>query len=276
MARRKNKRNPKKTLASQADRYVLYQRSVQSPEVESKFFDRVFRSEFGRKPMVLREDFCGTAAVCADWVSTHSERTAYGVDLDPDPLAWGEKHNLGPLSEERRSRVKLIQDDVRTAKCPKAEVLAAQNFSYFLFETRPTMLEYFKTARRNLAREGLMVLDVLGGWEIYEEDREEITEHDDFDYVWDLKRYDPITGHADYEIHFRFPDGSELEKAFLYSWRQWGLPELRELLDDAGFSRTDVYWEGTDRKTGEGNGVYRKRDHGESDPAWVCYLVAVK
>ena len=32
----------------------------------------------------------------------------------------------------------------------------------------------------------------------------------------------------------------------------------------------------TDKKTGEGNGVYRKRERGDADPAWIVYLVAWK
>jgi hypothetical protein len=45
---------------------------------------------------------------------------------------------------------------------------------------------------------------------------------------------------------------------------------------EAGFRRADVYWEGTDSKTGKGNDVYRRREHAESDPAWVAYVVGVK
>jgi len=51
---------------------------------------------------------------------------------------------------------------------------------------------------------------------------------------------------------------------------------VRELLAEAGFRRTDVYWECKNRRTGRGNDVYRKRKHAESDPSWVAYVVAVK
>jgi len=53
------------------------------------------------------------------------------------------------------------------------------------------------------------------------------------------------------------------------------VPELREILEDAGFSKTEVYWEGTDRKTGEGNDVFSKRETAHDDPAWIAYLVAL-
>jgi len=50
-------------MAALADKFELYVRSVQSPDVEVAFFDRAFRGRYGRRPQVLREDFCGTAAV---------------------------------------------------------------------------------------------------------------------------------------------------------------------------------------------------------------------
>ena len=77
-------------------------------------------------------------------------------------------------------------------------------------------------------------------------------------------------------IHFAFPDGSRLKKAFTYDWRLWTLPEIRELLDEAGFSRITVYWEGIDKKTGEGNGKYKPATVGEADPGWIVFITAEK
>ena len=274
MAKKKNKGGP--PLADKADKYALYQESVQSPEVDVHFFERVFRREYNRIPLLLREDFCGTAAVCGKWVASKRERTAIGVDLDPEPLAWGKAHNLAPLSDEARSRVTLLEADVRDQASVKAEVIGAQNFSFFGFHTRPQLLEYFRAAHRNLAAEGVLVLDVMGGAETYEEDHEEITEYSGFDYVWDQRRFDPITSHCDFAIHFRFKDGSALDNAFKYDWRLWTIPEIREVLAEAGYSRSDVYWESTDSDSGEGNGIYVRRDHAEADPAWVAYVVGFK
>ena len=54
------------------------------------------------------------------------------------------------------------------------------------------------------------------------------------------------------------------------------IPEVRELLADAGFTRTDVYWEGAD-EDGEGTGQYSRLDSLQGDEgAWVSYIVAVK
>jgi hypothetical protein len=272
------KKSPSKraaTMAAAADKYDLYIRSVQSPDVEVAFFDRAYRARFGRRPLHLREDFCGTAAVCYDWVKSLPGRTAVGVDLDAEPLAWGANRFGAGLSDEQASRLRLVHGDVRTTNT-KAEIVAAQNFSYFCFETRDLLRSYFRHVRRCLADDGMLVLDVLGGSEVIESDREETTSHGKFTYVWDAVDFDPISHHCRFAIHFRFKDGSELRNAFRYEWRLWTLPELRELLAEAGFSSSDVFWEGTDRETGEGNGVYRKRERGDADPAWVVYLVAWK
>ncbi len=263
------------TMAANADKYDLYIQSVQSPDVEVAFFDRAFRNYYGRKPMTLREDFCGTAAVCYDWVKSHPERRAIGVDLDPEPLAWGAKRFGDALKDDQAARVSIVHGDVRSTNL-KAEVVAAQNFSYFCFETRDELRAYFRHVRRCLPAEGILVLDALGGSEVMEDDREEETSFGKFKYVWHQVDFDPISHHCRYAIHFRFKDGSELKNAFRYEWRLWTLPELRELLAEAGFAGSDVYWETTDRETGEGSGVYRKRDRGDADPAWIVYIVAWK
>ena len=77
-----------------------------------------------------------------------------------------------------------------------------------------------------------------------------------------------------FHIHFRCADGSTLEEAVTYDWRLWTLPEVRELLLEAGFQRADVYWEG--EKRGRPSGVYRRRVSADPDPAWVAYVGGVK
>jgi hypothetical protein len=261
--------------ASCSDKFALYQQSVQEPESNCRFYDRIFKQIYDRRPQLLREDFCGTAAVCCQWVKTHPAGVAHGYDLDQPTLDWGRKHNIAMLSPEEETRVKLVCQDVREVKGPKADLISAENFSYFIFVTRDELRSYFISARRNLAREGLLVLDIMGGAEVYEEQREEERKFGSFNYVWENHRFDPITNFCTYFIHFRFKDGSQLYRAFRYDWRQWSIPEVRELLLEAGFRRANVYWEGTG-KNGQGNGVYRLCRSAESDPAWVSYIVGVK
>ena len=264
-------------MASRADRYDLYQRSVQSPEHEVAFFRRVFATTYGRRARLLREDFCGAGVVSCEWVRSHRERRAIGIDIDPVPLAWGREHNVARLPASARQRVALERGDARRIVGPKADLVAAQNFSFQCFKTRPDLKRYFKAAHGNLARQGLLCLDLMGGAELLADDRpEEVKSFRRFKYVWEQKRFDPITHDCEFFIHFRFPDGSALERAFHYRWRLWTIPEIRELLVEAGFRRADVYWEDTDRRTGKGNDTYRRRERAESDAAWICYIVAVK
>ena len=64
-----------------------------------------------------------------------------------------------------------------------------------------------------------------------------------------------------------------MKRAFTYEWRLWTLPEIRELLAEAGFSRSTVYWEDRDAN-GDGTNTYRPRAHARQEPAWVAYIVA--
>lgn len=263
-------------IADTADKYQLYQQAVQCPPAEVELFVRAYRKAYRREPLLLREDFCGTAAVSCAWVASHRRREAWGVDLDPEPLQWGEERNLSQLKPSAQQRVELRVGDVRTVQTPKVDVLAAQNFSFYIFKRRAEVIDYFRVARESLAEEGIFVLDVFGGPDAISEDRREKRHCSGFEYVWDQQRFDPITHECVFHIHFGFADGSKLKRAFTYEWRWWSIPEVREMLDEAGFRRSRVYWEGTDERTGEGNGVFRRRAHAPSDPAWVAYVVGIK
>jgi cyclopropane fatty-acyl-phospholipid synthase-like methyltransferase len=270
------KSRKKKTLAEKADRHVLYEKSVQNVAEEYKFVSKTFRKLRGRRPKSVREDFCGTASMCCEWVRRSKENTAIGVDVDPDVLSWGRQHNLSRLKPEARLRVSLLQEDVYKVKTEKpVDVVLAMNFSYQLFMTRKKLGGYFRKVRKALAKDGILFMDAFGGYEAYREIREK-RKYKGFKYIWEHARYNPIDGNMLCHIHFGFPDGSKLKKAFTYDWRLWSLPELRELLDEAGFSKVTVYWEGTDPKTGEGDNIYSPATVGDADPGWVCFLVAEK
>jgi len=281
-SKHKTAKPPKHSLAEQADRYALYGLSVQEPANEAEFFTRTYKKINGREPRVLREDFCGTHAVCCEWVKLHPSNKAYGIDLDPEPLNWG-KENLQPkLTDNQRSRLKLHLDDVRSKAEVKADVLAAQNFSFFLFKTREALRDYFKHAHANLAPKGIMVMDMMGGSDCHIEDHEDVRviESDlpgykKFKYIWEQNRFNPITADGLFHIHFRFKDGSSLEKAFTYDWRFWTLPELKELLLEAGFSDVTVYWEVLD-EDGEETGEFEPATEAPADPSWIAYVVARK
>ena len=270
---RKRRRRRRPSLALRADRYALYERAVQEPCGDVLRVRRMFERAYGRPPQLLREDFCGTAAFAAAWVRARRDHCAVAVDLDPEPLAWGRRHHVSKLRPDQAARLALVLGDVRSVRTPKVDVTVAFNFSYFLFATRRELLRYFRSARAGLRREGVLVLDAYGGPDSMER-REERRRVGSFTYVWDQDRFDPITHDATCHIHFEFRDGTRLSRAFSYHWRLWTVPELRDLLAEAGFSRTTVYWEGTDLAANEPNGVFRPREHAEDDPAWIAYLVA--
>ena len=96
-----------------------------------------------------------------------------------------------------------------------------------------------------------------------------------YSYVWETKRFSPVTHEGLWTISFKFPDGSVMKDAFKYDWRLWTIPELRSALEDAGFKETLVYWEEGD-EDGDGNGVYYPTEVGENDHSWVSYVMGHK
>ena len=221
----------------------------------------------------MREDFCGTALFCSTWVKSQKDRTAVGVDISPSVLKWGQEHNIAPLGDAAE-RVTLLQQDVLDPVKGTFDTCVAFNFSYWCFKERRLLVEYFKKVRKCLATDGVFFLDAYGGYESYEPDLEEPRKVEGgFTYIWHQDKVCPITGNILNHIHFEFKDKSKLRKAFSYDWRLWTLPELRELLVEAGFSAVTTYWEDADAD-GEGTGVYRPRKTVVNEAGWVAYLVA--
>ncbi len=82
--------------AKPADRYDLYQLSVNSAEEYVPFLRKAYRRIRGGDPLHLREEFCGTALLCSEWIRSNRSATAEGYDNDPEPLAWGRERNIAP------------------------------------------------------------------------------------------------------------------------------------------------------------------------------------
>ncbi|MCE9620427.1 MAG: class I SAM-dependent methyltransferase [Planctomycetes bacterium] len=249
--------------------------AVQTPVDEVKFIDRIFASINGRLPKTFREDFCGTHILSSAWVLQRPANTAYGVDLDPEVLAWGRERRARQLSAKALRRLRTVQGNVLTHEGPKVDVVAAFNFSYYIFKKRAELLRYFKFARTQLARGGVFFLDCYGGYESFSQQKEE-RHLDGFTYVWETEKYNPISGEVLNHIHFKFPDRTRIRKAFTYDWRLWTIPELKELLAESGFKRSTVYWEGTNHLTGSGNGKFRADTQGEACAGWIAYIAAEK
>jgi SAM-dependent methyltransferase len=276
----KNEKAPTPTMADLADPHDLYQKSVQSPDNDMELLSDYFKEYTGKFLRHFREDFCGTAYLSAYFVTQHSKNQALGVDLDWPTLNWGIKHNISTLTPDQQQRVSLVNDNVLDVQRPRVQMIAALNFSYMVFHDRPTLLQYLTNAKESLQPGGLMVLDIWGGSEsqVLQEEQREIENSEDenigdFIFTWDQDTFDPLTHLYTTRIHFSFTDGSEIRNAFVYDWRLWTIPEVTELMAEAGFQDIHVLWEGTDPETNEGTQTYHRAEKGDADLAWIAYIV---
>jgi len=283
LAKRRTQKSPKgPKMAQLADRHDLYQKSVQGPDSDIPFFAYHYENYTGKKLRDFREDFCGTAALASYFVTEHPENRAMGVDLDWPTLNWGIKHNVSCLTPGQQQRLTLVHGNVLDHHPSKAQMTVAMNFSYMVFKERPTLLKYFKRAKKSLRPEGLFMVDIWGGSEsfVLQEEPREVENPDDdligdFTFIWDQDVFDPATHFYTTRIHFAFEDGSELRDAFVYDWRLWTMPEVMELMREAGFADVHFLWEGTNRRTGEGTNTYHRLAKGEADTAWIAYVIGI-
>jgi len=256
------------------DKYEYYSRSVQSPDADVSFMHDTYKEIRGKKPKILREDFCAAFANCCSWVKQGSGYSAYGIDIDKEPIDYGFKNYYSENTPSEQKRIHILRKDVLHAGLPKADVACALNFSYFCFKERKTLAKYFLNTYKSLNKDGIFVLDCFGGTDCQEQNEEE-TVHDGFSYFWDQGFFDPITHHCKFAIHFKRKKERKRNNVFTYDWRMWTIPELCDLLKEVGFKTTTVYWEGTTRK-GEGNGIFTPAKVGEECESWVAYIVGAK
>jgi hypothetical protein len=265
------KRSSQLSLAERADRYDLYQRSVQAPQSDIDFLLERFRRRRKREPLSLREDFCGSALLSAMWLDADERRTAICVDIDSEPLAWGKKNNF---NRTLVTRARFEQSDVRTVTEPSVDVACAMNFSFCAFKRREELKSYFEAVRESLVADGILMCELYGGTEAIIQ-TEERRSFDDFTFVWEQEKYNPISNETLCHIHFEFEDGSELSRAFTYDWRLWTLPEVTEILEEAGFAETTIYWEQVD-DDGDGTGEYLRTTEEENQEGWLVLVIAAK
>ncbi len=254
------------------DKYKAYSIAVQNPEVDVRFLRRVYRECVDGEPYVLREDFCAAFELCTAWAGLGSEYKAIGLDIDPEPIEYGSE-KLAALSPDKRKRIKILQQDVLTARAPKVDIVCALNFSYSIFKDRPTLLSYFKRVRQGVSKHGVFIMDNFGGPYTYSANVE-TRRYPGFIYQFEQTYLDPLTHQARWAIHFTPKNGKRIKNAFTYDWRLWSIPELRDLLLEAGFKDVVYYLEGTDAK-GNGTGKFRWSTKGEEWGSWLSYIVGL-
>jgi hypothetical protein len=255
---------------------------VQNPKRVAPFLAAVH----GGKPAVLREDFCGTGAVCRAWVT--------GGSMGGPPVPGGRKaiavdQDAEPLSRLRGTPgVKIVRANV--LDCPlRADVISATNFPIGYWHTRDELITYLRLCRERLRPKGIFVCDTYGGAtaftrgtltrDIWTEDGIRIH------YTWEQREADPLTGMVIDCLHFRAhapggpPSGGEVlyqeADAFVYHWRLWSVPELREAMAEVGFRASEVYSELADAEDSDGQVYVRSVDDPrELDDSFVVLVAA--
>lgn len=235
------------------DRFECYELCVQSPRHIVAFL----RAVHGNEPLVLREDFCGSAAVSCRWAVEGQKQgdpsRAVAVDLDPGALdrAMGRAR-----AAEVSGRVSLLAADATQAPLDDgADVVFVGNFSIGYIHNRASLVEYLRRCRARILRGnggfggGVFVCDTYGGASAFKlgglERRHPGRKGEVIRYSWVHENADPLTGMVENSISFRVEiDGEvvqEWPRAFVYRWRLWSIFELREAMVEAGFESTEVY-----------------------------------
>src|SRR5262245_25946145 len=262
------RRRPKTPKFVKVDRHFLYEAAVQDVEFDLSFFQRIYRQLRGGTFRLLREDFCGTARLSCEWVRRGPQRQAWAVDLSASTLAWARKHHLRYLGEAAE-RVTLIHSDVRSSKAPLVDVVTALNCSYWVFHSRAEVVDYFSRVRRGLKPDGLFIVDSFGGegcMKALVESRrirgrrtyagERIGP---YTYTWESNSFNPLDHHPLAHIDFA-PDGHRnIRRALTCDWRPWTLPEIQEMLLEAGFREGPVYVQAWDTERNQPINVWQRR-----------------
>lgn len=261
------------------DKHLLYLMSVQDPIGDVERISNIYRSIFSNDALVLREDFSGTFALSCCWVQSNPKREALAIDIDEEAINYGIMNYQENLEEAEKTRVAPIVGN-SIAKTSKVDIVATFNFSYCLLHKRADLLKYLKCVYESLSEEGILILDIFGGSdsEIPEVQEREVSsegEMGSFLFEFERKDFNPISRIANYSIHFKFDDGVEFNDAFTYEFRMWSITEIRDLLEEAGFSCSKVFWEDFD-DDGLGNGEYYETEVEENSINWSAYIVGVK
>jgi len=260
-------------------RHALYELCVQSTKHVVPFLRAVHQNA----PTMLGEDFAGTAALSHRWVNHVEGGSAVAVDLDGEAL----RHR----GEDER--IESVQGDVLACSLP-ADVLFVGNFSIGYLHTRAALVAYLRHALSRLEPGGVFVCDTYGGESAFligEVHRDHYIAGDDLPealvphrgkrvrYTWEQREADPLTARVTDVCSFRVIDGRgtielELPDAFVYRWRLWSVPEIREALDEAGYASVEVYDKTAEAIDQDGNAYVRPVEDGsELDDSFIVMVV---
>lgn len=257
-------------LPREALRHALYEHCVTDPPRLCRFIDAVH----ARSPRVLREDFSGAGALARHWASRSPAHRAVAVDSDPRALR-------GVASSPRTTPRPL---DVRAAR-DRADIIAATNFPVGYFHSRPDLVDYLRRVRARLKPWGLYLCDTYGGRDAFTPlkltARLRGPAGETIEHTWEQRSADPITARVVDALHFRVSVPRRrpivLRDAFVYNWRLWSIPELRDALAEAGFRAVEVYATLGDAIDSKGRLRVRPlADPSELDDNYVVYIIGRK
>ncbi|MBK7404599.1 MAG: hypothetical protein IPJ41_08175 [Phycisphaerales bacterium] len=236
-----------KHLRPELDKHDLYELCVQSPAQMLP----TLRAIHGGSPRVLGEDFAGTGALSSLWAESSPDARAVAIDLDGATL-----HRRPP-----HPRITRIVGDVRAAAPvePACDILFVGNFSIGYLHARELVAYLRRLAR--LAPAGVFACETYGGESAFltgEVERDhELPDGRTARYTWEQREANPLTGMVTDVLHFEVRRGRRVEQrlpeAFVYRWRLWSVPELRDAMAEAGFAATEVYDRTPDATDEEGN-----------------------
>ncbi len=254
------------------NRYDLYQLAVQSPDLQARFL----RALHPATPTTLREDFSGPAALARAWIALDSRHRALAVDRDPEPLAHA-RARLAADQPDAATRVEFLEQDVRACRA-RADLIAAFNFALCELHERPHLLDYLRAAHASLTAGGFLACDLYAGAHALTPGTSKATiptPSGPLRYTWEQRHADPLTARVENAMHFKPSRQSPIRDAFVYHWRLWSIPELRDAMIDAGFSSTEVHLSYGDALDGDGSPIPAPHQPGDTtDPDFVAYIIA--
>lgn len=249
----------------------LYEACVQHPPLLAAFLRRVH----AHHPRSLREDFCGSAALCREWVRSDPDPSSRALGVDADPAAiLAATDRLARLNPDARSRVELLLADALDPRQADPsippDVIFVGNFSLGEIHDRPSLVRYLAASRARLAPRGVFVCDTFGGASAFRRGAirrihplpppapptesglaspavpsPHPAPNTRIHYTWEQRHADPFHARVTCALHFRVETGGDITHeytdAFVYHWRLWSVPELRDAMHEAGFARTEVY-----------------------------------
>ncbi len=254
-------------MATRLDKFDLYTLCVQDPPRMAEFLDAVH----GACPRTLRDDFAGPGAIARAWAARSLRHRGIAVDLDAEPLR----------KTKGAARVKRVVADVRKVN-EQADVICALNFGVCELHQRRDLLKYLAQARRTLHAGGILVCDLYGGSDSFTRSSTRKTVVVDartrVKYSWVQEGGDAATCRVRNRIHFALQRGQSVTKypdAFIYDWRLWSIPEIRDAMLEAGFRSVEIHDRLGAARDADGNLHVRPLQPGEPlDDPFVVYVVA--